>query len=135
MEHTTTWGERDATTRFQGFVNGEDLLRSAFELTADPRFDATAFFVADFLDISGHAIDAAPVRDDLAAQAMGARVTNMRYQIVVVTDDDGILAFTDKMRTLYANGGPQIFVFETREAAACWMDEQQPAPFFRDTRY
>ncbi len=135
MEHVTTWGERAATTRFQGFVNAEDFLRCAFELTADPRFDAMTFFVADFLDISGHAIDTASTRDDLAAQAMGGRATNQRYRIVVVADDAGIASFTDKMRQAYAHGGPEIFAFKTREGAAQWMDAQATPPYFRDTGF
>lgn len=135
MEHVTTWRDREATTRFQDFVNAEDFLQSAFEITADPRFDTMSFFVADFLDISGHALDMASVRDDLAAQAMGARTTNARYQIVVIAADAGIEAFTGKMRLLYGADGPQIFMFKTREEAAQWMDRQMPPPIFRNTSY
>ena len=131
MEHVTTWNERDATTRFKGFVDADDFIRCAFELTADPRFDTMSFFVADFLDIDGHAIDVASVRDDLAAQAMGGRITNRRYKIVVVNSDEAINAFTDKMRAVYGEEGPQIFTFTTREAAQTWMDSQQAPPILR----
>lgn len=131
MQHLSTWTERAATTVFRGFVTARDFLRCALELTADPRFESMAFFVADFLDISGQAIDSASVRDDLAAQALGARTTNTRYRIVVVTNDPAIDAFTEKMRALYASGGPEIFSFRTREEAASWMSMQKPTPTTR----
>ena len=73
VQHVTTWGEHVATTRFQGFVNPADFLRCANGLAADPSFESMDFLVADFIDITGHAIDMASVRDDLAAQALGAR--------------------------------------------------------------
>lgn len=53
----------------------------------------------------------------------------------MVTDDRSIEAFTEKMRALYAGGGPEIFMFRTREQATLWMDDQEPAPNFRETCY
>lgn len=135
MEHVTTWGERAATTRFQGFVSADDLLRNTFQLSADPRFDAVSFVVADFLDISGQAFDTSSVRDDLAAQALGARSSNARFKIVVVSDSPGISAFTDKVRRACASGGPEILAFSTREDATQWMDAQKTPPYFRDTGF
>jgi hypothetical protein len=134
MRHGTTWGERDATTRFQGFVSAEDFLQEACELTTDPRFESMEFFVADFLDITGHAIDMPTVREDLAAQALGGLATNARYKIVVVADDQGIKAFTEKMRAMYKGGGPDIFLFKTRAGATQWMAGQTSTPNFRDSR-
>jgi len=135
MQHVTTWGERDATVRFQGFVSPGDLLRCAYELTAEPRFESMSFFVADFLDIGGHAIDLPSVREDLAAQAIGALQTNSRYRVVVVTDDEGIEACIEKMRAIFARGGPEISLFRTRVDATRWMHAQASAPNFRDTRW
>lgn len=135
MQHPTTWGRLDATTRFQGFVTAEDFLECAGQLAAHPRFDRMAFFVADFLDISGHAIDTPFVREDLAAQALGGQATNRHYRIVVISADAGIQAFTEKMRDLYDDGGPEIQMFTTREDAARWMASQNPPPSERLSRY
>ncbi len=128
MQHVTTWAGRAATTRFLGFVGPADFLECLNELTAHPRFDSTLFFVADFADISGHAIDTPFVREALAIQGIGARSTNSRYKIVVVTQDAGITAFTEKMRNIYIDGGPEIFTFATSEDATRWMDMQEANP-------
>ena len=135
MQHVTTWGAHAATTRFRGFVDAGDFLRCAAELTADPRFETMAFFVADFLEATGHAIDTPSVRDDLAAQALGSRSTNTRYRIVVIANDASLEAFTGKMSAMFADGGPEIALFRTREDAARWMDDHPPAPTFRTTHY
>ncbi len=69
------------------------------------------------------------------AQALGGQATNRHYKIVVISDDAVIQAFTEKMRDLYDDGGPEIQMFTTREDAARWMASQKPPPSERLSRY
>lgn len=116
---------RDVVTfRFSGFVTVVEFLGGAMALNAHEDFESIRYIVNDFLDIDGHEIDTASVLEALAVNSIGAKRTNPDIRVVVVTEDDRIIAMAKAMSAQPYDDAHEVRHFPTMSAAQVWMATQ-----------
>lgn len=121
MPHTFSWEPHVATVRFEGFVSGEEFLAGARALGADPRFDDPRYVVNDFTAITGHAIDAPELMEDLGAISIGSRATNPQLRVLIVTTDERIRRLAAGMSSPPYDDSHAKHVFEAPADLHGWL--------------
>ena len=120
MPYDLAWEPHGVYKRFFGHLTVGDLLQSSQDVNDDPRFDSLRFAINDFLGIEGHAVTAAAVRQQAAAN-LGSMRSNPNVRVVVVTTDPSVRALTD----LYASPKLRPYpveIFATLAEARAWLE-------------
>lgn len=112
MPYDLAWEPHGVYKRFFGHLTVGDLLQSSQDVNDDPRFDSLRFALNDFLGIEGHAVTAAAVRQQAAAN-LGSMRSNPNVRVVVVTTDPGL---SPRVHSY------PVEVFETVAEARAWLE-------------
>ncbi|MBL8489732.1 MAG: STAS/SEC14 domain-containing protein [Rhodocyclaceae bacterium] len=100
-------------------MTAEEYLESMREIHGDPRFDGISYSINDFLGVVGFDVGQDTIVD-MAAASLGARYTNPKIRVALVTCDERI----DALGRLFASKDLTSFpthVFPTLEEARDWI--------------
>lgn len=118
------WDGSTLRIRVFGAFTKRSLVDAVSALTADTRYDALQFVVADFLEAEAHEFDLVSVMEDLLAVLLGASVTNPNIRIAVIASEQAVIEVTEALARFQSPLMPEIRAFRDRISAARWVSEQ-----------
>ena len=119
MPYRIDWEPVGVYKKVWGFVTAEEYLESMREIHGDPRFDGISYSINDFLGVVGFDVGQDTIVD-MAAASLGARYTNSKIRVALVTCDQRINALGRLFASKDLNSFPTR-VFATVEKAREWV--------------
>ena len=120
MPYRLDWEPRGVCKKLWGFVTAEEYLQSMRDIHGDPRFDRMHYAINDFLAVQDFDVGDRTIVD-MAAASLGARHTNSRIRVALVTRDPRIVS----LAALFASRDLRSFptrVFATLAEARQWLE-------------
>ena len=121
MPHKNTWKANSLLRKFSAEVNGEEILKSNFDLHVDPRFREIKYIINDFTGTKTLLIDTTHTRryastDNIISEVKG----DFKIAIVINKDDHIVLAnaYQQEMK----NNFFKCEIFKTVDEAQTWAE-------------
>lgn len=119
MPNTLIWKPHYLFRKFTGDVTGEEILKSNFDLQAQPGFAAIKYIVNDFTDVSTLLIDTHHTKiyastDDIISETKG------KFKIAIVVNQKAHVDLAKSYRDSLTNNLFDCEIFETVEDAKKW---------------
>lgn len=123
MSHTNTWETEGLYRKFTGYVSGEEILKSNFELHAHPDFNKLKYIINDFTEMSDHSIEIAHAKvyattDDVVSVTKGA------LKIALLITQADLLILANNYRVHLKNETFECEIFKTIEEARAWINSE-----------
>jgi hypothetical protein len=124
MAFEILWEPQGICRRFWGIVTVAEFIDSVAQPRGDPRYDALAYVIYDFLDVVAHEITEHTIAG-IAAVSVGDQAANSKLRVAVVTADDKVkvLAWLFASRTLASY---PTRLFSNITDARAWLQSQPP---------
>lgn len=119
MPYRIDWEPQGVYKKVWGFVTADEYLASMQEIHGDPRFDEMSYSINDFLEVVGFDVGQNTIVD-MAAASLGARYSNPKIRVALVTRDERIEALGRLFASKDLNSFPTR-VFATLEKAREWI--------------
>ncbi len=120
MPYRLDWEPRGVYKKLWGFVTAAEYLQSMRDIHGDARFDGLRYAINDFLAVEGFDVGDRTIVD-MAAASLGAKHSNSRIHVALVTHDERIRALAG----LFASRDLRSFptrVFATVGEARRWLE-------------
>lgn len=121
MTHSCTWEESGLIRKFTDEVSPEEILKSNFEIHADPRFYKIKYIINDFTKVTKLNIDSDHAKlyastDDIISNSKG------ELKIAIVTELDAHFALANSYRNNMLNRYFECEIFKTMVDAEGWVN-------------
>ncbi len=123
MSYEINWEPEGVLVSFSGRVTARDLVGSARQMHADPRFDEAHYVINQLPDDAGPALTEEALIE-LSALHYGAYASHPNCRIVFVTTDPALGALIKRVLTAPEMASYQIAVLASPDAARDWLESQ-----------
>ena len=123
MSYTNTWETGGLYRKFTDTISGDEILKSNFELHTDPKFQEIKYIINDFMEVTGHSIQASQtkvyaVTDDMISKTKG------KLKIALVVTQDPLIALANSYREEMIGKLFECEIFHTIEDAREWVSTE-----------
>ena len=120
MSHTCTWEDKGLFRKFTDEICPEEILKSNFELHADPKFQKIKYIINDFTKVTKLNIDSEHAKvyasTDVISSSKGA------LKIAIVAEQEEHLALANDYRNTMTNRYFKCEIFKTLTDAQKWVN-------------
>ena len=123
MPYKNTWKSEGLYRKFTGDINGDEILKSNFELHTDPDFQNIKYIINDFTEMTSHSIEIAHTEvyartDDIISSTKG------RLKIALVVTQPDHIDLARNYRALMQDTLFECEIFKTIEDARKWANNE-----------
>ena len=120
MPYTNMWESEGLYRKFEGEINGDEILESNYGLHVDPNFQTIKYIINDFTEVTGHLIEAAHIRayatsDDIISNTKG------KLKIALVVIQPPLLVLANSYREEMRGKLFECEIFQSIEDARKWV--------------
>ena len=119
MSYTITWEEAGVIWRYEGQLNGEELIQSNLDIYGDSRFDSLRYQIVDLQGVTDFAVKPQHMRK-LAFLDRAAAQSNSHIRVAVVTNSDLGIEITQQYVKNTNESHWKTRVFDSYEEAINW---------------
>ena len=121
MPHKNTWNANGVLRKFSDEVNGDEILKSNFDLHVDPRFREIKYIINDFTDTKTLLLDTTHTRtyastDDIISEIKG------EFKIAIVVNKDEHIALANAYQQQLKSNLFTCEIFKTLDEAQTWAE-------------
>lgn len=121
MPHKNTWNANGVLRKFSDEVNGDEILKSNFDLHVDPRFREIKYIINDFTDTKTLLLDTTHTRtyastDDIISEIKG------EFKIAIVVNKDEHIALANAYQQEMKSNLFTCEIFKTLDEAQTWAE-------------
>lgn len=121
MPHKNTWNANGVLRKFSAEVNGDEILKSNFDLHIDPRFREIKYIINDFTDTKTLLLDTTHTRtyastDDIISEIKG------EFKIAIVVNKDEHIALANAYQQEMKSNLFTCEIFKTLDEAQAWAE-------------
>lgn len=121
MPHKNTWKANSLLRKFSAEVNGEEILKSNFDLHVDPRFREIKYIINDFTGTKTLLIDATHTRKYASTDNIISEVKG-EFKIAIVINKDEHIALANAYQQEMKNNFFKCEIFKTVDEAQTWAE-------------
>ena len=125
MPYSLIWEPGGVYKKFNGMVNGAELLQSVNEVATDARFANAQYEVSDYLDADSTDFSQDAL-NEVRAVRIGSFMRNPRIKVAIVTHD------TEIQQRIYSTIAARLTLHQTKvfnaiSEANTWLGRTEPA--------
>lgn len=120
MPHQNEREPQGVLKRFTGFLTCNELVNSAVEIAADPRFDEVRYIINDLTGVQGHAIGP-DFAERMATVRIGSMFTNPNIWVALVATDLQLAALANVVEKEPLKGTHRTLAFQALAEARQWL--------------
>lgn len=126
MPITSEWkSNKLLVIRYSGHISGSEVIKSAVELSADPRFDSLRFVYGDWRNLTGMDIDLKDVEEMVAYTEAFAKSNPSVKHAIIMSNLETPQAFAGMYKFLSEHLPWETELFHTLEDAQAWLGSKQ----------